>query len=89
MFRPNIQVPQGQSAETRRNIELLYDNFPKPIDLDLDPVSQTLYWTDRGDSPRGNTVNGRPMHPEAENCGEPEILFTDLMEGIGLESRIL
>jgi len=40
-----------------RDIELLYDNFTKPIDLDLDPVNRTLYWTDRGDPPRGNTVN--------------------------------
>ena len=54
------------------------------IDLDLDPASGTLYWTDRGDPPRGNTVNRAPMDPEAENGKEPEILFTHLMEGIGL-----
>ena len=84
IFRANIQVPQGQSAENRRDIELLYDNLPEPIDLDLDPVNRTLYWTDRGDPPRGNTVNRAPMDPEAENGKEPEILFTHLMEGIGL-----
>ena len=84
IFRANIQVPQGQSAENRRDIVLLYDNLPEPIDLDLDPVNRTLYWTDRGDPPRGNTVNRAPMDPEAENGKEPEILFTHLMEGIGL-----
>ena len=84
IFRANIQVPQGQSAENRRDIELLYDNLPEPIDLDLDPVHRTLYWTDRGDPPRGNTVNRAPMDAEAENRKEPEILFTHLMEGIGL-----
>ena len=84
IFRANIQVPQGQSAESRRDIELLYDNLPEPIDLDLDPVSGTLYWTDRGDPPRGNTVNRAPMDAEAENRKEPQILFTHLMEGIGL-----
>ena len=84
IFRANIQVPHGQSAENRRDIELLYDNLPEPIDLDLDPVHRTLYWTDRGDPPRGNTVNRAPMDPEAENGKEPEILFTHLMEGIGL-----
>jgi hypothetical protein len=84
IFRANIQVPQGQSAENRRDIELLYDNLPEPIDLDLDPVNRTLYWTDRGDPPRGNTVNRAPIDPEAENGKEPEILFTHLMEGIGL-----
>jgi hypothetical protein len=84
IFRANIQVPQGQSAENRKDIELLYDNLPEPIDLDLDPVHRTLYWTDRGDPPRGNTVNRAPMDAEAENRKEPELLFTHLMEGIGL-----
>ncbi len=84
ILRANIQVPQGQSTENRRDIELLYDNLPEPIDLDLDPVNRTLYWTDRGDPPRGNTVNRAPMDPEAANGREPEILFTHLMEGIGL-----
>jgi hypothetical protein len=82
--RANIQAPQGQSAENRTDIEILYDNLPEPIDLDLDPVNRTLYWTDRGDPPRGNTVNRAPMDWEAENGKEPEILFTHLMEGIGL-----
>jgi hypothetical protein len=83
IFRANIRVPQGQSAENRKDIELLYDNLPEPIDLDLDPVNRTLYWTYRGDPPRDNTVNRGPMDPEAENGKEPEILFTHLMEGIG------
>jgi len=84
IFRANIQVPQGQSPENRRDIELLYDNLPEPIDLDLDPVHRTLYWTDRGDPPRGNTVNRAPMDAEGEHRNEPEILFSHLMEGIGL-----
>ena len=46
--------------------------------------NRTLYWTDRGDPPRGNTVNRAPMDPKAKNGKEPEILFTHLMEGIGL-----
>jgi hypothetical protein len=74
IFRANIQVSQGQSAENRRDIEPLYDNLPEPIDLDLDPVNRTLYWTDRGDPPRGNTVSRAPMDPQSENGKEPEIL---------------
>ena len=84
IFRANIQIPKGQSAENRRDIELPYDNLPEPIDLDLDPVNRTLYWTDRGDPPRGDTVNRAPLDPEAEHGRKPEILFTHLMEGIGL-----
>jgi len=84
IFRTNIQIPEGQSPGNRGDIELLYDNLPEPVDLDLDLVNRTLYWTDRGDPPRGNTVNRAPMDPEAKGGKEPEILFTHLMEGIGL-----
>src|SRR5579871_3402423 len=80
MFRANIHVPQGQSAENRGDIELLYGNLPEPIDLDLDPVNRMLYWTDRGDPPRGNTVNRAPMDPEAARSKGPEILVTHLRE---------
>ena len=82
--RANIQFPQGQSAEHRKDIEILYYNLPEPIDLDFDPVNRVLYWTDRGDPPRGNTVNRAPMDAESGSRKEPEILLTQLMEGIGL-----
>ena len=84
ILRANIQLPQGQSANNRTDVELLYGNLPEPIDLDIDPIHRMLYWTDRGDPPRGNTVNRAPMDAEAENRKEPEILYTHLMEGIGL-----
>lgn len=82
IFRANIDLPSGQSPANRSDIDLLYENLPEPIDLDLDPVNRTLYWTDRGDPPRGNTVNRAPMDPKPGR--EPEILFTHLLEGIGL-----
>jgi DNA-binding beta-propeller fold protein YncE len=84
IFRANIELPIGPSPANRKDIELLYDNLPEPIDLDLDPATRMLYWTDRGDPPRGNTVNRAPMDPIPGNGKEPEILFTHLMEGIGL-----
>ena len=84
IFRANIQCPLGQSAKSRSDIELLYDNLPEPIDLDIDPDSRTLYWTDRGDPPRGNTVNRAALDRNDEKRKEPEVLFTHLMEGIGL-----
>jgi len=82
--RANIEIPQGQSPANRTDIELLYENLPEPIDLDLDLANRTLYWTDRGDAPRGNTVNRAPMDRLPGNHQEPEILFTHLEEGIGL-----
>ena len=82
--RANIEIPQGEGPANRTDIELLYENLPEPIDLDLDLANRTLYWTDRGDPPRGNTVNRAPMDPLPGNPKEPKILFTHLEEGIGL-----
>src|SRR6201993_4493555 len=57
IFRANIEIPKGQTPANRTDIETLFDNLPEPIDLDLDLASRIMYWTDRGDPPRGNTVN--------------------------------
>jgi DNA-binding beta-propeller fold protein YncE len=84
IFRANIELPRGRTPANRQGIELLYDNLPEPIDLDLDVAHRVMYWTDRGDPPRGNTVNRAPMDPEPGNRKDPEILFSHLMEGIGL-----
>jgi DNA-binding beta-propeller fold protein YncE len=84
IFRANLEIPKGQTPTNRNDIELLFDDLPEPIDLDLDLANRMMYWTDRGDPPRGNTVNRAPMDAEAGNRKEPEIIFTHLMEGIGL-----
>ena len=84
IFRASIDIPPGQSATNRRDIELLYDGLPEPIDLELDVRSRMVYWTDRGDPPRGNTVNRAPMDPAPSARQAPEILFSHLMEGIGI-----
>jgi sugar lactone lactonase YvrE len=84
IFRANIELTRGRTPANRQDIELLYDNLPEPIDLDLDVAPRVMYWTDRGDPPRGNTVNRAPMDPAPGNRKDPEILFSHLMEGIGL-----
>jgi hypothetical protein len=40
--------------------------------------------TDRGDAPRGNTVNRASMDADFKKRPTPEILLTHLMEGIGI-----
>jgi hypothetical protein len=83
--RANLEIPKGQSAASREDIELLYEGLPEPIDLELDLANRTIYWTDRGDPPRGNTVNKAPMDPAQGNVKkEPQIILNHLMEGIGL-----
>jgi sugar lactone lactonase YvrE len=85
IFRAGIDIPAGASAISRRDIELVYDGLPEPIDLEIDDDKRILYWTDRGDPPRGNTVNRAPLDPRQDGSrDEPEILLSHLMEAIGL-----
>jgi DNA-binding beta-propeller fold protein YncE len=84
MFRAGIEIPTGQTAANRADVEVLYDGLPEPIDLDLDLNNRVMYWTDRGDPPRGNTVNRAPMDSDPKGRPAPEIVFTHLMEGIGI-----
>src|SRR5467141_3857393 len=84
IFRASLEVPKGQTPANRKDIEVLYDNLPEPIDLDLDLHNRVIYWTDRGDPPRGNTVNRAPLDAAPGKHPPPEIVFDHLMEGIGL-----
>jgi len=84
IFRANLEIPEGQTPASRKDIELLFSQLPEPVDLDLDLNNRMIYWTDRGDPPSGNTVNRAPMDAEPGTRKGPEILFTHLMEGIGL-----
>jgi hypothetical protein len=84
IFRTNLEIPRGQRASNRTDIEVLFDGLPEPIDLELDHEKHVLYWTDRGDPPLGNTVNRAQVDGRAGQLGKPQILLTHLMEGIGL-----
>jgi sugar lactone lactonase YvrE len=81
LLRAGIEIPKGETAARRSDIEVFFDGLPEPIDLEIDQKNRVLYWTDRGDPPRGNTVNRASIdaRPDA-----PEIVITHLMEGIGI-----
>ena len=82
LYRAGIEIPRGETPVSRSDVELLFDDLPEPIDLELDREHRILYWTDRGDPPRGNTVNR--MSIDTATPGAPEIVLTHLMEGIGI-----
>jgi len=81
IFRAGIDVPKGQTPANRSDIEVFFDGLPEPIDLELDRKNRILYWTDRGDPPRGNTVNRASVDAKPK---APEIVLNHLMEGIGI-----
>jgi hypothetical protein len=81
IFRAGLTIPKGETAANRSDIEVFFGHLPEPIDLELDLKSRMLYWTDRGDPPRGNTVNRASIDAKPQ---APEIVITHLMEGIGI-----
>ncbi|WP_028744868.1 hypothetical protein [Rhizobium mesoamericanum] len=84
IFRAGIDIPKGETAASRTDIEVCFADLPEPIDLELDRESRVLYWTDRGNPPNGNTVNRASIDMPVSNGRLPEIVLGDLMEGIGL-----
>src|ERR1700748_1944145 len=81
LLRAGLELPRGETAANRSDIEVFFDHLPEPIDLELDVKNRILYWTDRGDPPRGNTVNRTSIDNKP---AEPEIVVNHLMEGIGI-----
>ena len=84
IFRAKIDIPKGETAANRTDIEVLFDGLPEPIDLELDLKNRLLYWTDRGDPPRGNTVNRTSLDADFSKHPTSDILLTHLEEGIGI-----
>ncbi len=84
LFRAGIDIPKGETPAHRSDVEVWFDKLPEPIDLEFDPSHRVMYWTDRGDPPRGNTVNRAPVDAKPVEGQVPEIVLTHLMEGIGI-----
>ncbi len=82
ILRAGIDVPEGETAENRSDVEVLWDGLPEPIDLHVD--GDWLYWTDRGAPPGGNTLNRAPRPAAGELGLAPEILSGGFQEAIGL-----
>jgi hypothetical protein len=82
ILRAGIDLPAGENAANRSDIEVIFKGLPEPIDLEIERATRTLYWTDRGDPPNGNTINRAPLGDIGSS--EPEIVLTHLMEGIGI-----
>lgn len=88
ILRAGLEVPRGEAPSQRSDIRVLFDGLPEPIDLELDVSTRLMYWTDRGDPPRGNTVNRASMDPPAgvdpAKRADQQILFGGLREVIGI-----
>lgn len=90
IFSADITTPKGQPAATRDDAQCILSDLPEPIDIEVDETSRTLYWTDRGEIPFGNSLNRIRL----DECGNPvpvnspqkyEIITRHLKEAIGLK----
>ncbi|KAJ5392663.1 YWTD domain-containing protein [Penicillium cosmopolitanum] len=91
IFCANISTPTGQSAASRSDIRCILNDLPEPIDLEIDEASSTLYWTDRGELPWGNSLSrvrldesGLPL-PTTASPQKYEVLARHFSEAIGLK----
>ncbi|CCC14058.1 hypothetical protein SMACR_08507 [Sordaria macrospora] len=81
IFRANIDFAAGENASNRSDIEVVFDKLPEPIDLEIESETGVLYWTDRGEHPRGSSLN----------CAQPDgdkqvkLLARQFHEPIGLK----
>lgn len=83
IFRASTTTPEGETGASRSDIELLFDKLPEPIDLEFEPESKTLYWTDRGEYPLGNTLNS--AYVGGDKPAEVKTLARHFHEAIGLK----
>ena len=79
IFRTSLNAPVGERA-----IEVLWSGLPEPIDLEVDLGSNTIYWTDRGARPRGNTLNMARVPAVGEPGGEVTVVSGNFHDAIGL-----
>lgn len=87
--RANIDVPKGETAANRSDIQVLFDGLPEPVDLAFDLRTRMMYWTsDGGLAPRGNTVSRAPMDPphgvRPKERTDQQVLVHGLQRGIGI-----
>ncbi|KAJ6438801.1 3-hydroxyacyl-CoA dehydrogenase, NAD binding domain [Purpureocillium lavendulum] len=91
IFTAKIAFATGETAETRTDMELLLQDLPEPIDLEIDQADNVLYWTDRGELPFGNSINrlklDNAVKSEAPSWPgkDYELIARGLHEAIGLK----
>ena len=82
ILRANIEIPTGQTARNRTDIEVVWDGLPAPIDLEID--AGRLFWTDRGTQPGGDSLNRAVLPPVGKKGTAPEVLADGFQDPIGL-----
>jgi hypothetical protein len=82
--RAHIAMPAGQTSVNRTDIEVLFDELPEPIDIELDVEAGLIYWADRGDDTINRAPIALPAGRTAANRADRQILVRSVGEAIGV-----
>jgi len=82
--RAHLQMPNGETAATRTDVEVLLDGLPEPVDLDVDVAGGDMYWSDRGDDTINRAAIEIPNGKTAATRNDREILVRGVREAIGV-----
>lgn len=83
IFRAQMDRLDGGDASTQTTIELLADNLPEPVDLELSDSGDHIYWTDRSRGPNGGSIHHARIGATGL-LGNAGILAAGLDQPIGL-----
>ena len=101
IFRASMDLPAGEKPNNRSDIETLFSNLPECIDLDFDPATHILWWSDRGELPLGNSINkayvgsGKESYLGSQDVGPFEkkfgykIVASRMHEAIGIKLDVV
>ncbi|KAI3233860.1 hypothetical protein DTO012A7_4847 [Penicillium roqueforti] len=89
IFCANITTPEGESPDARSDVQVVLADLPEPIDLEVHEATHTLYWTDRGELPIGNSLNKAQLSEQglllpASSALGYDVITRNLNEAIGL-----
>jgi sugar lactone lactonase YvrE len=86
IYRAGFDAPEGQSPETRGDVETLFSfaTGAVPLDLDLDLEQRKLYWTDRSRGQIARANMDPPANFNPENRTDIETVVAGRTEPIGL-----
>ncbi|KAL4786958.1 cytochrome P450 [Aspergillus varians] len=85
IFSSGINTPPGPIARGANDEDLcILKDLPEPIDLEVDEERGELYWTDRGELPKGNALYRVKLSEDGRPVGKPEIVVRGLHEAIGV-----
>lgn len=73
--RAHLDLPMGQTAETRTDVETVLDDLDEPIGIALDPANDRLYVTELGRGVSEATLDGEDLRRVGRAAGTTGVVL--------------